>query len=535
MQLQIEHPFGWTPDTPPSAFWSAQRLPSTIIPCSFPPSEGYQEQQRPSKRQCSQPVCYDQGLLQSNDVEASHTTELTESLTATCHGAMLHSLSSPLKPPPFSITQSLQAHNRGCLESLSPTASSNAASDIIQDDLIPRCGDRVSDSASQGSHNHSAVVFQSWPSPPLACKPSGSGQTSLDAAVKGVGREEGLPPVGIENAGMGNGTYHRKAAAVGVKGIGLDALHRTPQDSSLLPSDFDLDSDMEDDMGKLIDGDSDTKPQHKPPLSVLEAMDRQSRDADEYRSRLWRSPQVSRDEGSNSKHSQGDSNEQDCDILDYEVDWDEVMASIKPDACTMHKPGPLQPVLQYGSTHNPMASSTGLAGMRNNRVVPISQLTASIGDSTVLSGAVSNTRVKATPSLSSVLYQATALRLCFRIGELLNQGSRCFRNEQRAVFELFARVTYSSRENHARVQHFQFADLDKDYPPFLSGTMKNWKLDSLLDRQARAFLGEGGPRLCRCTCQLRRGINTDTGWVISILSIRLSDRDEADSMKRMTV
>ncbi|ELQ35348.1 hypothetical protein OOU_Y34scaffold00712g21 [Pyricularia oryzae Y34] len=380
-------------------------------------------------------------------------------------------------------------------------------------------GDGVSDRATQCHHSHTAAVLQASASSPHVCKPTGSGRTSLGATVKRVGCGEALCHLSV----------------VGIKGDRLAVLHGAPQDNVVLPSDFDLDSDMEDDMGKLVNGDSDTKSHQTPPLSVLEAMDRQSRDADEYDPKLRRSPLVSQDEDSTSKNGQGDSDGQNCDILDYEVDWDEVMALIKPDACKIHEHNPSQPVLQYGSIQQPMATSTSLIKTSNNRADRISQPTTSVRGSTMLSGTGNNTGVRATSSISSVSNQAAALRVCFRIGEILNQGSRCFRNEQRAVFELFARVTYSSRETYARVQHFQFADFYKDYPPFLSGMMRNWEPDSILDSQAREFLGEGGPRFCRCTCRLQKSINTDTGWVISILSIRLSDQDEADSMRRATL
>ncbi|TLD25279.1 hypothetical protein PspLS_06117 [Pyricularia sp. CBS 133598] len=458
MQLKIEKSSAWTPSTQPSAFASVQPRPIVNITGSLPQSHGGQEQQRPSKRPCVQSICYDQGLVQPNAareaVEAFGTTLLTESSTAVHHGAMLHNLSSLSKPTPFTVTESLQVHEKSYLQPSSPTVNSDAASGAMNGELIQRSGNKVLDRDTQGHHSHIAAVIHSSASSPHVYQPSGSGRTSLSAA---------------------NETQHNKVAAVDIEGDELGALHRAPQDNGVLPSDFDLDSEMEDDMGKLVDGDFSIEPHQTPPLSVQEIMDRQSRDADEYDPRLRRSPQVNRDEGSNSRHGRGGSNEQDCDILDYEVDWDEVMASIKPHACNIHEDSRPQPVLQHGHIHEPMSISTGLKSTNQNMI-----------------------------------------------------------NAQRAVFELFARVTYSSREPYARVQHFQFADLYKDYPPFLSGTMRNWKLDSLVDRQAQEFLGEGGPRFCRCTCQLQKGINTDTGWVISILSIRLSDEDEADSMRRMT-
>ncbi|GJD02180.1 hypothetical protein ColKHC_11005 [Colletotrichum higginsianum] len=64
------------------------------------------------------------------------------------------------------------------------------------------------------------------------------------------------------------------------------------------------------------------------------------------------------------------------------------------------------------------------------------------------------------------------MRICFRIGEMLNAFTKCARERQDVVLELFARVNYSSRELSARVQHFQLRDLFTDRQPFLGGTLK---------------------------------------------------------------
>ncbi|KAI6368944.1 hypothetical protein MCOR25_004548 [Pyricularia grisea] len=322
-QAGKEHSFVGTPSTPSSACSSAQPRPSINITCLLPQSHGSQEQQKPSKRSCLKPVCYDRGLVQSNDarkaVEAFSIAPLTESSTVICHGAMLQHLTYPSKPTPFDITHNLQVHDKRDLQSSSPTVNPDVASGTMKGELIHRYGDEVTDRATQGHHSHSAAVPQSSASSRHVGKSSGPDRISLEAAVKIVGINEAPPPVCVENVDMENETYHEKTAAVGVKRDGLDVSHGAPQDNSVLPSDFDLDSDMEDDMSKLVDGDSDTKPHQTPPLSVLEGMDKQSRDADEYDPRLRRSPQASRDGGSNSKHGRGDSSGQDCDMLDYEV------------------------------------------------------------------------------------------------------------------------------------------------------------------------------------------------------------------------
>ncbi|UZP37458.1 hypothetical protein NXS19_005274 [Fusarium pseudograminearum] len=49
--------------------------------------------------------------------------------------------------------------------------------------------------------------------------------------------------------------------------------------------------------------------------------------------------------------------------------------------------------------------------------------------------------------------------------------TQIFRNQPEIIFELFARVVYSSRENFHKKQYFRFRSLLKECPPYLNGAL----------------------------------------------------------------
>lgn len=59
----------------------------------------------------------------------------------------------------------------------------------------------------------------------------------------------------------------------------------------------------------------------------------------------------------------------------------------------------------------------------------------------------------------------------FHLSEMLEAKMSTFKYSHETVFELFARVIYSSRENFGHIQYFQFRDLFEESPPFLSGAL----------------------------------------------------------------
>lgn len=58
----------------------------------------------------------------------------------------------------------------------------------------------------------------------------------------------------------------------------------------------------------------------------------------------------------------------------------------------------------------------------------------------------------------------------FGLQEMLDAKTSTFQNQPDAIFELFARVSYSGRENFIHKQHFQFRELIKNSPLYLNGS-----------------------------------------------------------------
>jgi hypothetical protein len=133
-------------------------------------------------------------------------------------------------------------------------------------------------------------------------------------------------------------------------------------------------------------------------------------------------------------------------------------------------------------------------------------------------------------NLSAVIgvSSATIIRTCFRIGELLNSNTRCLQDNQDAVYELFAKVSLSTRDDATRTQHFHFKDLFEDQLPVLTGILRGWRIGSLVDRQSRELLnrGKNTTLICRCICKIHRNNDTVLKWSLEILRIRQTDWDE---------
>lgn len=125
------------------------------------------------------------------------------------------------------------------------------------------------------------------------------------------------------------------------------------------------------------------------------------------------------------------------------------------------------------------------------------------------------------------------LRVCFRVGEMFREGARCHALKQDAVIELFARITFSSREPGTTKQHFQFADLWHDRPPFPNGILANYKTSGLAESESRAFIGAEEYLMARCIGRLRRDVKNSTGWFIDIINVRSTDWEEIKWTKRI--
>ncbi|KAI0142862.1 hypothetical protein GGR57DRAFT_485080 [Xylariaceae sp. FL1272] len=134
------------------------------------------------------------------------------------------------------------------------------------------------------------------------------------------------------------------------------------------------------------------------------------------------------------------------------------------------------------------------------------------------------------PGISST----TLLRTCFRIGAMISQTAWSHNHGQDVVFELYARVTYSSRETAPFKQHFQLVDLFKDQQPYPAATLANWKAEAQLGHDSAVFLDtHKGPRLCRCMCKPSRDKKAAIGWTYTVLRINETTWEKIEWAKRV--
>jgi hypothetical protein len=125
------------------------------------------------------------------------------------------------------------------------------------------------------------------------------------------------------------------------------------------------------------------------------------------------------------------------------------------------------------------------------------------------------------------------LRVCFRIHEMYREGARCFESGRDGVIELFARVTFSSRNPGTTKQHFQFADLWSKHPPFATGILENLRPQSLADVEGQGLIGGDVGKMVRCLGRLRREKQNSSGWLLHIINIRQTDWEEIRWTKRI--
>jgi len=123
----------------------------------------------------------------------------------------------------------------------------------------------------------------------------------------------------------------------------------------------------------------------------------------------------------------------------------------------------------------------------------------------------------------------TLLRTCFRVGEALNTGCNAARQGRNVIIELYARAISSYRESKTGKQHFVFADLFHNHPPFLNGVYELWKGVELWDYDSSLFLGPPNvERMCRCIGRLKR---EGKGWKFIVLNIWQASWDDVDYVK----
>ncbi|KAI6784331.1 uncharacterized protein J7T54_006376 [Emericellopsis cladophorae] len=113
-------------------------------------------------------------------------------------------------------------------------------------------------------------------------------------------------------------------------------------------------------------------------------------------------------------------------------------------------------------------------------------------------------------------------RTCFQLADLkILRESKQFGSSPATVFELFARVVHSARENFGHRQYFQFQDLLRAEPPYATGVLAGWEAGGPLDIMAQDFreIPPAG-RKCYCRCRLTREKRSPFGWALAIVDVQ---------------
>lgn len=183
-----------------------------------------------------------------------------------------------------------------------------------------------------------------------------------------------------------------------------------------------------------------SEPRCQPPSSVLKVHDRDSRSEEEFDPNLRHSSPW-------DKSSLTEANEP---VLEEDVDWEPVrehtnlLANDDSKSVVQEKYPQKCPSGSGTPGSTPVVSCTGAV---KKRETPLQQLESQI------QGAIKET--------------------FFHVEEMLQTKERHHKSYPDAVFRIFARVIYSSRENLYRRQYFQFRDLFKETPPYLTGALLN--------------------------------------------------------------
>ncbi|KAI3335536.1 hypothetical protein F4824DRAFT_463801 [Ustulina deusta] len=291
---------------------------------------------------------------------------------------------------------------------------------------------------------------------------------------------------------------------------------------------YPLDDDIaEEDMVQLLTYPPGSVTENHIPPSSVQGWDHESQSAGEYDPTLKCSPPDLQEANPNAagiEHGpetrQSDASE---DLLDEDVDWNAVLANANT----------LQETPSIDSPPEIKASKCVNMVMYTESPGNIGHYSDEAGPLTAFVRPPFPGKVRDRPSVPG-MSSDMLLRTCFRIGAMISQTACCFNHQQNVVFELYARVTYSSRETLSRKQHFQFVDLFKDQQPYPAATLTNWRIDSQLDKDSSAFLDTcGGPRLCWCVCKPIKDTKAAIGWTYTVLKIKEIDWEQIHWAKRI--
>ncbi|KAK5626118.1 hypothetical protein RRF57_001833 [Xylaria bambusicola] len=287
-------------------------------------------------------------------------------------------------------------------------------------------------------------------------------------------------------------------------------------DSDESSDSYGLNEISDNDLIRLLAYDPDSVQENHIPPSSVQGWDHGSQSAAEYDPTLKFTPpdpqESDRDAGAANNITDVRQDNAVEDLLDDDVDWNVVLAKTN--------------VLQDASS---VTSGFAIDASRcaNMQVNTKREVSSSVERSSYETGPLTAfvrppfpDKVRDRPSVPG-MSSDTVLRTCFRTGAMISQTACCHNHQQCVVFELYARVTYSSRETLSRKQHFQFVDLFKDQQPYPAATLANWRVDSQLDKDSATFLDtRGGPRLCWCMCRPMKDPKAAIGWTYTVLKIR---------------
>ncbi|CEI60728.1 unnamed protein product [Fusarium venenatum] len=205
---------------------------------------------------------------------------------------------------------------------------------------------------------------------------------------------------------------------------------------------FDLKQSDEDALEELLKQDTWQEPQ-QPPSSVLRTLSRNSQSVDEY------DPQLQRSSPHSSSHIPGSSIR--YALLPEEIDWRAVREH------TRREPKPV---------------STIGASTANRSKIPEHESRTVEQKTWIVSQSRSSPPTKThTSSVFTGQLLLRPFKTFFDLQELLDAKAQMFRNQPDVIFELFARVVYSSRENFHKKQYFRFRSLLKECPPYFNGSL----------------------------------------------------------------
>lgn len=256
-----------------------------------------------------------------------------------------------------------------------------------------------------------------------------------------------------------------------------------PGKTSSMLEDGDLFDDFPDEDLIHLSGSTSVQQFELPPSSVVRHHDRSSQSAEDYDPKLQYSP-VTADTRAATATATATATF-DHQIPEVDVDWE-----------------PVRKHSHQFSSPMTLRSSGG---------------TQPVGSSPCTSSAADNTVAAELPSYVLLKPFKTFLH----IKDLIDTKNQMFSNSHAANFELFTRVLYSSRENFTHKQFFQFRDLLKETPPYLNGTLRDWRALPLAEQALNEFTKKqrAGTK-CYCLCTLIPDRRSALGWLAVIKDIR---------------